>query len=402
MIAGAPDATPGAVSPARGSGSALLLVAGLAVGGALLPFIGIAPNRLALPTSVTLLSTPGPGAAIVLLPLALLALSALSHARGQRGASGVLAAIGGAGLALAALLAAGEAARSVVAGAAGARVSLGSGFWVLFVTGLLALGEGASASGASRAPRILALAAVLALACALAALGRLSALSLAVEAANRGDAFGSEALRHLGITAAALGLALLVATPLALLARTRPRLRTASLGALGVVQTLPSLALFGLLLAPLAALAVRFPLLRDWGLGGIGPAPAVLAIALYALLPLLRGAEAGFAAVPAAARDAARGLGFTEREVLLKVDLPLASPVIVAGLRVAAVQAVGLATLAALIGAGGFGRFVFTGLGQAATDLMLLGALPVVALALVIDGAFALLADALRAKWPTA
>jgi len=172
--------------------------------------------------------------------------------------------------------------------------------------------------------------------------------------------------------------------PLGLLAWRRPAWRQPIFGALNVVQTLPSIALFGLLMTPLARL----------GLSGIGLVPAVIALVLYALMPSVRATVAGLENVPQAPLDAAAGLGFSPLQVFFRARLPLAAPALLAGLRVVVVQAVGLAVVAALIGAGGFGDFVFQGLGQYALDLVLLGALPATALALLADALLSLAAGA--------
>ena len=144
---------------------------------------------------------------------------------------------------------------------------------------------------------------------------------------------------------------------------------------LNVIQTLPSVALFGLLIAPLAAI----------GLSGIGVVPALIALVGYALLPVVRQVVAGLDGVDAATLDAAAGMGLSRAQVLARVELPLAAPALIAGLRIVTVQTIGLAVVAALIGAGGLGDFVFQGLGQYAVDLVLLGALPAIGLALLAD-----------------
>ena len=136
---------------------------------------------------------------------------------------------------------------------------------------------------------------------------------------------------------------------------------------------------------PLSALAVAVPSLARLGIGGIGMAPALIALVLYALLPVVRSTVAGIGGVDSAVVDAARGMGMTRRQRFWRVELPLAAPVLLAGLRIVTVQAIGLAVVAALIGAGGLGSFVFEGLGQYAADLVLLGALPAIGLALAAD-----------------
>jgi osmoprotectant transport system permease protein len=143
----------------------------------------------------------------------------------------------------------------------------------------------------------------------------------------------------------------------------------------GAIQTVTSLALLGLLL----------PLL------GIGEKPALLALFLYALLPIVRNTYAGLGSVDSAALEAARGMGMTPAQILRKVSLPLALPVVMGGIRTATVINIGVATLAALIGAGGLGEFIFRGIAMVDTKMVLMGALPAALLALVLDGLLSVL-----------
>lgn len=180
--------------------------------------------------------------------------------------------------------------------------------------------------------------------------------------------------------------ALIVAVPVAValgvaVAR-RPTLAAAAMGAAGVAFTIPSLALFGLLVAPL----------------GLGRTPAVAALALYALLPVLRNTVTGLREVPTDVVEAARGMGMTEVQLLRAVRLPLALPVIVAGVRVAAVGAVGIATIAAVVAAGGLGDSIFAGLRSGDRERTLAATAVIVALAFTLEGAFWLLERRLRAR----
>jgi osmoprotectant transport system permease protein len=160
---------------------------------------------------------------------------------------------------------------------------------------------------------------------------------------------------------------------------------------LNIVQTIPSIALFGILIAPLGFLATHVPLAAALGIRGIGAAPAFIALFLYSLLPVVANTVTGLNQVPATVTDAARGMGLSARQRLWQVELPLAIPVILAGIRIVLVQNLGLATVAALIGGGGFGTFVFQGIGQTAIDLVLLGAIPTV----VLSFAAAIILDAI-------
>ena len=183
---------------------------------------------------------------------------------------------------------------------------------------------------------------------------------------------------HLLLVGTAIGLALAISLPLGLWISRRPRWAGPLLAVASTVQTVPSLAIFGLLLT--------VPLL-----GGIGTTPAIVALTLYALLPLLRGLVTGLAQVPPGLKEAGQALGLSGRQVLLRVELPLALPTLMAGLRVATVIGVGVATIAAAIGAGGLGVFIFRGIATVNNGLILAGALPSAAIALLADGGLGLL-----------
>ena len=142
-------------------------------------------------------------------------------------------------------------------------------------------------------------------------------------------------------------------------------------------------------MAALAWLGAVFPLLPAWGIQGIGLAPAVLALTLYSLLPLVRSTFEGLASVPAAAVESARAMGMSGRQRLWQVELPLAAPVMLSGLKVMLIQTIGLAAVAALIGAGGLGALMFEGLFSSALDLVLLAVAPIVVLAWCAEGLFA-------------
>ena len=211
--------------------------------------------------------------------------------------------------------------------------------------------------------------------------GTFDHLSVMREYAVNAERFARELRTHLWLSFASLGAALCLALPLGILCHRVPRLRAGTLVTLNLVQTIPAIALFGILMAPLAALAASVPLAARLGIHGIGAAPAVIALFLYSLLPIVANTVMGLKRVSPAAVEAARGMGMTAGQVLSRIEFPLALPVILTGVRIVLVQNIGLVTIAALIGAGGLGAFVFQGIGQTAIDLVLLGALPTVALA---------------------
>ncbi len=269
------------------------------------------------------------------------------------------------------------------------RTSLGGAFWVLSALAWLAAGDAIAHLGLRPVWRLAAGAAVIAPVLACLASGLLDQLSLLKEYANRADLFNAALLQHVQIVLASLLPSLLIGVPLGIASvregRLMTPLRAPMFASLNIIQTIPSIALFGLLMAPLALLATSVPLLARWGIKGVGMAPAVVALTLYSLLPIVRSTAAGMSQVPRPVIHAAIGIGLTARQVLWKVELPLALPVFIAGLRVATVQTIGMAVVAALIGAGGFGAIMFQGLLGGALDLVLLGVVPVIAMAIAVD-----------------
>ncbi|MFW6228085.1 MAG: ABC transporter permease [Alkalispirochaeta sp.] len=219
----------------------------------------------------------------------------------------------------------------------------------------------------------------------------LDRLSYLVEYDVRSDRFLREVARHVRLSGTAVALACLIGVPSGITAHRYPRLRDAILDITSTIQTIPSLAMFGLLIAPLAALSRAVPALRRMGVSGVGTTPAIIALTVYALLPVVRNTVTGLAVIPDDIRESGRAMGMTDRQRFWMVEMPLAFPVLLRGIRTAAVQAVGNTTVAGLIGAGGLGWFVFQGLGQAATDLVVLGVIPIVVLAIAVDRLFQVL-----------
>jgi osmoprotectant transport system permease protein len=179
-------------------------------------------------------------------------------------------------------------------------------------------------------------------------------------------------LEHVWLVGFSTLLAMLVGIPLGIVIAHRPRLNKPVLGIANIIQTIPSLALFGFLLPV------------PW-LGERADRMAILALTLYALLPMIRGTFTGIRGVDSAVVEAGRGMGLTDTQILFQVELPLAVSVILAGVRVAAVTSVGLATIAAAIGAGGLGEFIFRGLAMVDNRVILAGAIPAAVLALLAD-----------------
>jgi osmoprotectant transport system permease protein len=280
------------------------------------------------------------------------------------------------------LWAVGDAAAHLAADRVVVRVAPGPGFWL----GFMGLGMMATDAMTRLKPRAIVRVGLLLGAAALFVLvfgsGCLDALSVMREYAANATRFAAEVRRHLLLSSLPLGLAVLIGVPIGLSCRHSEKLTGVILGVLNVVQTVPSIALFGILMAPLALLARVSPTASALGIAGIGMAPALVALFLYSLLPIVANTVAGIRGVPPTTVEAALGMGLTPWQVLWRIEWPLALPTLLAGIRIVLVQNIGLAAIAALIGGGGLGTFIFQGIGQTAIDLVLLGALPMVVLAL--------------------
>ena len=277
-----------------------------------------------------------------------------------------------------------------------ARVSFAAGFWLMVLAYGVMAADGAARLALRPAPRVAILAAVLAALGGLLASGWWDGLALLKEYGSHRDSFWAEGAQHVLLAFGSLLAACAVGIPLGIACARAPRLRAATLPLLNIVQTIPSIAMYGLMMVPLGLLAAAVPALGALGIRGIGTAPAALALFLYALLPVVANTALGIDGVSREAVEAARGMGMGSLRRLRWIELPLAAPIILTGLRIVLVQNIGLVTVAALIGGGGFGTFVFQGTSQAAIDLVLLGAIPTVVLAFTAAVLLDAAADALR------
>lgn len=187
---------------------------------------------------------------------------------------------------------------------------------------------------------------------------------------NHKRELADQTIEHMGLTAIALAIAILIGVTVGILLTRYPRVSNPVIGGVGIIQTIPSVALLGFLLPVL----------------GIGVVPAIVALFLYALLPIIRNTYTGIEEVDPSVKEAAKGMGMSEIQILSQVELPLAIPVIFAGIRTATVTTVGVATLCALIASGGLGEFIFRGIALNNINMILAGAIPAAALALLLDG----------------
>ncbi len=369
-----------------------------------LPFLRVAPNRMLSGEPVYFWDALATAFASTLFSVfflgLLVALLVLPFTPPKRSVLWLQAVLASALIAAWVALAGWQASQLVRADVPFARTSLGGAFWALLVVLWLMATDALQRLKTGLAARMTMLAAVMLTIGLLLTQGACDDLSIMKEYANRSDVFAAAIVRHVQIVALALLPTLCIGVPLGCWVSRHGAAGQTLFPVLNVIQTIPSIALFGLLMAPLALLAAAWPWLGRAGISGVGMAPGVIALTLYSLLPVVRGTLAGFEAVPSAVVDAARGMGMLPGQIFLRVELPLALPVLLAGVHTATIQAVGLATVTALIGAGGLGAIMFEGLFSSAPDLVLLGVLPVIALAVGVDALFKLLITLTRGPQP--
>lgn len=385
--------------PQRWNPVLLVLAALMLLALAGLPFLRVAPNRLVSGQAVGFWDVlAGP---IWLLAVAPFALFFAGFARQSRAllalvlATSVVLVVGLLGLAAHHAQITAQTESSI------ARVSFGAAFWSAAVLSALIASDTLQRLRATPLQKAATGIGVVLLVCVMLASGWCDSLSIMKEYANRADGFAAVLARHVQIVVLAMGFTLAIGLPLGWAAHAHAKVSSVAFPVLNVVQTIPSIALFGLLMAPLALLAANWPALGAAGISGVGMAPAVIALTLYGLLPVVRGTLAGLQQVSIAQMNAARALGLKPWQVLRHVGLPLALPVVLGGVRTAAGAAVGLAAVTALIGAGGLGSIMFEGLFSNAQDVVLLGVLPIVAMGVLVDALFrALISLAVRQVRP--
>ncbi|CNF27138.1 ABC transporter permease [Yersinia intermedia] len=364
----------------------LVLAILLVLSGTGLSFVSHAPNRLISGQGISLLSLISGSGWWWLIPiLILLTFAFLKQNILLYWLTVLLAEL----LLLGLLLLAGKTAVQLAGGGESlARTSLGGGFWLMSGMSLLIAIDSLSRAIVNPVWRSAANVLLLLPVVILLMMGQLDQLSLMKEYVNRQDVFNDALWQHLHILLATLIPAILLGIPLGLFCFRSHHFQSTIFSTLNIIQTIPSIALFGLLIAPLAGLAAAIPWLAEHGVSGIGLAPAIVALVLYALLPLVRNVVAGLESVPDSVVESARGMGMTRSQLFFRVQIPIAMPLILSGIRIVAVQTVGLAVVAALIGAGGLGAIVFQGLLSSALDLVLLGVIPVIVMAVVVDSLF--------------
>lgn len=373
----------------------LLLLACVAIVAVALPFVNVAPNRLVSgePRALWQIWAFTP----LLLGAALASTVALAFWPGRTALW--LTFLLSEALFIVLFWSAGQAATQMAAVESPlARTSVGSGLWLWLALCLLVCSDAIRRLTPQPVWRWLLNAQFWVIPLLILFSGDLNQLSLLKEYVNRQEVFDNALAQHLTILFGTLIPALLLGVPLGMWCYRHTSRQGAVFTVLNVIQTIPSVALFGLLIAPLAGLVKSFPALAAAGIAGTGLTPALIALVLYALLPLVRGVVAGLSQVPPDVLESAHAMGMSARQCFWKIQLPLALPLLVRSLRVVTVQTVGMAVIAALIGAGGFGALVFQGLLSSALDLVLLGVVTTIALAVVLDALFALWLALLRRR----
>jgi len=265
-----------------------------------------------------------------------------------------------------------------------ARLSLGGGFWILLLAAYLVVFAASAWTppGWSRAVVSYLPAAGVVL---LLFGGSLASLSIMREYANNSLEFWTQLRLQLFYVLGATALGFIIGMPLGLIAARRPSTEPAIFTALNILEVLPVLAFIGLLNPILTGLSESVPLFATLGIRGVGWAPVLIVLTAYAMYPIARNSYTAMTTLDPAVLDAGRGVGMKRFRLLFEVELPMAAPVILAGLRIALVQTTAGAIIAGLVGGGGLGTFVFLGAAQTATDLILLGTIPIVVMGLFFD-----------------
>lgn len=264
-----------------------------------------------------------------------------------------------------------------------ARVSLGIGFYVLLLGILIILSQFKSFKWI-----LLGMITLIVLS---AMFDLIPNLGLVKEFNNVQDSFIKALSTHLTLALSSALSAIIPGILLGYVSYSHSQWREWVMGFVNLFQVAPTLSLLGLVMIPLSLLSKAFPVLSQWGIKGIGFAPAFIVLTLYCLLPIVANAYAGFQQVDEAVLSSAKGMGMTPFQIFTKVSFPLASPIIMSGIRTALTQNIGNTILAGLVGGGGLGALIFLGLSQAAPDLVLLGTIPVVIMALMSDQIFEVL-----------
>lgn len=271
-----------------------------------------------------------------------------------------------------------------IGGESSARITLASGFYLQIFSIYMLLSTYAGKIKDYRYIKWLGFLSIFGILYYFISSGAFDDLSLIKEYNIKKSQFNENLKIHALLTLGSVITGSLIAIPLGFLAYSKKSLEDKIMLPLSIIETIPSLSLFGVLLVPLSRLG-DLAFFDALGVSGIGWAPAYIALSLYTLLPIGRNTLTGFYSVEKNIREAAKGMGMSKFQILKNIELPLAFPVIFTGIRIAFIQTIGGAVLAGLVGGGGMGSFVFLGLGEASPDLILLGVIPIVFFTVLLD-----------------
>ena len=381
--------SPGALASSRAN--AVIATTGAVIGALAVsfgPFISLRPNRVVSGETASALASFGTwGWALLGIWLAVAVLARASAGRNGEPRSTVPLARGLLGTAaLGIVLARTGVAAAEFAASSGpaARTSFGWSFYLmlfaLFLTQYAASAD--AVGGVARALLAWSLPATL---LALAASGILAELGIVREWMLARDTFVRALGEHLSYALGATGIAVVVGIPLGVLSARSKAAEGPIMGTLNLGQVFPALAFVGIMMPVLGGLSDRVPLLAAAGVAGIGWAPVLIVLVIYALFPVVRNTLVAIRQLDPAVLDSAKGMGMSRWRSLAEIELPLAFPIVLAGVRIALVQSTAGAVLAAFVGGGGLGTIMFFGLEQTSMDLVLVGVLPIVAFALLFD-----------------
>lgn len=347
-------------------------------------WLTLKPSRLAAGTSISLFESASWEGGVVILALWLICFTLSLSLKGSL--QTIFLGISANLVLVTTFVLAGLAASKLLEGMAPfARVSLGAGLWITLAGAYVLIFAARQRLHHRRIWQNLVSWSGLIVVGVLFITGSLNDISVLQEFTGREERLAQELLQHVFLFGMSVAIGTLVGIPLGIWAVRSNRAEKPIFFVTNITQTIPSLALFGLLIAPLSALSFAYPVLREFGIRGVGPAPAIIALIIYSLLPIVRNTYVGLRQLDPAVIDAGLGMGMSRTQVFRRIEAPLAAPLVLEGVRTASIQSVGLAAVAALIGAGGLGWFIFQGLGQAAADLILLGTIPIIILALLVD-----------------
>jgi osmoprotectant transport system permease protein len=359
-------------------------------------FAVLRPNRLLRGEDVTLQQSSPQGFWLLMVAWVVILVASLPRT-GRIGA--VLRGLGADAIILAStLVSANVAADFMARQGALARVSLGVGYWLTLLACYVVIFSALQRLKTIGLRSLVALPGPLGVVVLLVT-GHLDSLAIMQEYAANAESFNTAFTQQLAYTVGATSLGLVFGLIAGVAAAKWPRVEGSVFALLNVAQVLPALSFIGLLIVPMGWLGATVPALGAIGVSGIGWAPVFVVLLCYALYPITRNVFTGMRSLDHGIVDAAVGMGMKPRQRLASVELPLISPVVLAGVRIAAVQTTAAAILAALVGGGGLGTIVFFGVQQTAEDLVLLGVIPIVAMSLTIDSTLRFAEGVIRARW---